>query len=264
MNLLLSSALLSFLSTAALQASPPTQAAEALERLSSESPETREKAFQELKKIGKAAVATLKAALPGLKDPEVKARVGELLRILEPAALDALDAYLAAAKVEAGAIDVVKDPILEKALPQILFFQVWKKGQARAWKLLGYDREQRALSDWSEETPKVDADVRQRLAVAGSASHASIDAYSGAPSLTLILEGRALRLWVKADGNRMEARSLEGNPVWMTEIFPKSDVGTPVIRFIKRTGDRIELVVGKHTFVYLDAASGRILSRASD
>jgi hypothetical protein len=237
---------------------------EALERLRSDSPETREKAFQELKKMGKSAVPALKAALPGLKDPDVKARVGELLRVLDPAAMEALDAYLSGAKIEVGAIDIVKDPALEKASPRVLVFQVWKRGEARVWKLLGFDREKGTLADWSEEPPDLGAEARERLKAAATASHASIAAYPGAPSLLASLERPALRVWVKGDGHRVEARSLEGAPLWVTELAPKVDVGAPLLRLIKASDDQITLVLGKHTYLSLDAATGKLLGRASD
>jgi hypothetical protein len=239
--------------------------------------DVREKAFQELRGMGKDAVPELKTALHRIKDSEVRARIERLLEILEPPALEALDQHLVQTKVEVVAIDLWKDPVVERVLPRTLFFQIWKKGQSTVWKVFGFNEEKKALFDASQERSWKDfirsqdevdfARVRDLLSAAASSPHASIAAYSGVIStLCLKLDGRAVRVWVKSDGHSVEAFTPDGKSLWKVDAMPvlRGGVGTPVIRVLKCEGNAIDLVLGKHSFARLDPSSGKILSSGSD
>jgi hypothetical protein len=258
----------------------PSRVDELIRRLGSDGADVRSKAMEDLKSLGKAVLPALKSAFAETKDAEVKARLGQLVRKLEPAALQALEDYLAEAKIDVQAIDILKDEVVEKTLPEVIFAQLWKRGQAAAWKVLGFDSARKDLFDTSEakawavyaQDPRRDPiaieTAHHRVTLAGFAPHASIAAYSGAPTLSLFLklENRAVNLWVKADGHTVEARSPEAKPLWEVDVGQVSggNVGAPVVRFMSAADDRVSLVVGKHSHVTLDLKTGKVLGSGSD
>ena len=256
----------------------PSRVDELIRRLGSDGADVRSRAMEDLMSLGKPALPALKSAFAETKDPEVQARLGQLLRKLDPAALQAAEDYFAEAKVDVQAIDVLKDELVEKTLPEVIFVQLWKRGQAAAWKVLGFDSARKELFDASEakawavyaQDPRRDPiaieKAHHRVTLAGFAPHASIVAYSGAPTLSLLLklENRAVNVWVKADGHTVEARSPEGKPLWAVDVAPVSTVGAPVVRYLSATDDRISLVVGKHSHAALDLKTGKILGSGSD
>ena len=252
-----------------------------IHRLGSDRPEEREKAVQDLKGRGNSVLPALKKALAEAKDPEVTVRLNRLIRNLEPLALEAIEEYLSNAKVEIIVVNAWKDPFVRKTLPEVSFFQLWKRGQVMAWKVLGFDEETKTLFDSSDPTawtiyeqkaPGKDLAVfekaRRQIALAAQAPHASVAAYSGAPSLSLMLklDRREINVWVLADGHTLEARSLEGKPLWETDVEPvcRGNIGAPVVRYLQVQDGNLSIVFGKHSHAVLDLKSGKVLTSGSD
>jgi hypothetical protein len=251
---------------------------EAIRRLGADRPEEREQAVQDLKGLGRAALPDLRAALPEIRDADVKGRVAQVIRKLDPFAFEVLEEYFAKAGIDVVAIDVLQDPAVQKALPRVIFFQIWKRGLVNTWKILGFDDQEKTLFDATEpgawapyaRNPKRDAaaveKARQQVVQAAAAPHGSLAVYAPAPTtcLFLKLDKREINVWVKADGHTLEARSLEGKPLWETDLEKACGRGTPVIRFLTFDRGKLSIVFGKSSFASVDLKSGKLSGIGAD
>lgn len=104
-------------------------------------------------------------------------------------------------------------------------------------------------------------------------SHTSRIAYPDAPDMSLKLTDKnsGIKIEVERDGRHLFATDINSEELWRVDVIKAIEdhpiVGTPVIRNISCSDgnkDNIHAIVGKHTFVDIDIASGDVKWQGSD
>lgn len=249
-----------------------------IDMLGAERLEDRETARRELRAAGTRAIPGLKRALEKAVDPEIKGALADLLRTVDPPPLEALEALAAREEVELAALDRLEYAKLRKALPDVSFWLLWKKGQVTPWKVMGFDETERSLfvateaAAWKPYFGRGEAGTveRARLQVALSAwtPHASMVAYPSAPSMALLRVSKdpKVAFAVRADGRTLRALSTSGKVLWERDGDRDLSfkLGSPVIRHVSIENAAVSIVFGKKEFARFDPRTGEFLGGGSD
>jgi len=198
-------------------------------------------------------------------------------RPLDPASWEALRELLAK-EDSVFAVEVVKGDYVEKYLPHVPLFQLWKRNHSGVWKLFGFDRDKKELFEISapnrldpyiqslriDAKNTVDGVVKHLIEM----PHQSL-VQAGAPSSLVLAErDSGITVMVKADGRTVEARNADGSVAWEVDVLAKCGnpkIGPSVIRHLSLGSDGTMVATyGKHSFGGTNLRSGEWRFLGSD